>query len=99
MLDSSLEKALWECDFFPWSMFHSGHWAGVYLPGTVSYINKDLSFIISWTKKKKKNVSSYRETQSLPEHFPGAGLGSLHWWEESIGQELGVCGNNPGEHS
>lgn len=27
-------------------------------------------------------------------------MGSLHWWEVgSIGEEMGVCGNDPGEHN
>ena len=32
--------------------------------------------------------------------FQGAGVGSLHWWEVGcIGEQMGVCGNDPGEHN
>ena len=41
-----------------------------------------------------------KKLNHLQNIFQGARVGSLHWWEvRYIGEEMGVCGNDPGKHN
>lgn len=90
LLDSSLEKALWECGFIPRYTFHGGHWSR-HLSSSFRYINKAISCIM-FLDQKTRSMQLWRK--SFLERFLWAAVGSLHWWKgASTGRELGVRGS------